>query len=501
MRTFVQKPKLSQHDTSAKIAVPRLTGFRQSQKVNSVLHLQRTIGNDAVQRLLNSNAENHGDVSPAKLSQSIGNDFNRVQIHPAEQGHLMRTGGIQTAEPALPGIIGISRTREIDAPGQPHPLALLRRQARTEGTGLPENIKSSWGQKAGRNLSGFRIHNDPESGEAVRAMGANAVNFDNHIFFAPGGYNVHTRAGRKLLAHEVAHGLQTNHDLIGPSAPAAMTRVDNDGALENDAAQLSASLEDPGCRKAQSKSPGQKEPALRGDKQISFSGMNITVRDTYVVYGPGVSDEFIVRFQNALNAYYNDPDFLYRGYNVNFDLNVRRALYNPAPPIDTSPPVGPWFLPTTIEPEAEMIDSSSDSDTSLFYVSTGQDRAGGFFEITLYSTSSEATIAHEVGHYLSDRIGYFSEGYTEGICSRLGICDTDTTPKPEASDDIMGTLSGIVSTFSLSGILDDAIDEHLQELEELNRQQQFQQDLRTFGRALEGDPGAVMWFMRGLSGY
>ena len=52
MRTFAQKPKATQQTTSTKSAIPRRTHFSQSHEVNSILHLQRTIGNQAVKRLL-----------------------------------------------------------------------------------------------------------------------------------------------------------------------------------------------------------------------------------------------------------------------------------------------------------------------------------------------------------------------------------------------------------------------------------------------------------------
>ncbi len=52
MRTFAQKPKATQQTTSAKSTIPGRAHFGQSREVNSILHLQRTIGNQAVQRVL-----------------------------------------------------------------------------------------------------------------------------------------------------------------------------------------------------------------------------------------------------------------------------------------------------------------------------------------------------------------------------------------------------------------------------------------------------------------
>jgi hypothetical protein len=218
-------------------------------------------------------------------------------------------------------------------------------------------------------------------------------------------------------------------------------------------------LENSDSQKVQVEGLGQTEPAFRGDKQISFSGTDISVRDTYVLHGPGVSDAFLERFRNSLNTYYNTQNFVYRGYNVKFNLSVRRARYGTVLRSYASDPVEAKFLPR-VEQQV-MIDSTSDSDTKLFYVDTGKGRAGGVFEITLYETSTEGTIAHEVGHYLSDRIGYFSEGYSEGVLSRLGVGEAETTVRPEAEGDVMArSQTGTVGEFSLSGILDGAIDKY-----------------------------------------
>jgi hypothetical protein len=52
MRTFAQKPKAIQQITPAKSAIFNRAHFGQSRNLNSILNLQRTIGNQAVQRLL-----------------------------------------------------------------------------------------------------------------------------------------------------------------------------------------------------------------------------------------------------------------------------------------------------------------------------------------------------------------------------------------------------------------------------------------------------------------
>jgi hypothetical protein len=302
---------------------------------------------------------------------------------------------------------------------------------------LPSELQHDWGERLDADLSRFRVHCDSRSAAAVERGGANAANLGNHLFFRAGAYDPAGARGRALLGHELAHGLQTRAGEVNG-------QPQRDAASESEADRIGEELAQ-GAGPVEAATAGTLPPALRGDKQISFSDRTITVSDTYVIYGPGASADFLARFQNALDQYYNNPAFNYRGYTVNFNLTVRMKQT-----VRRTVGLFDW----------ESTDWASDTDTSIFYVDTGEGRAGGFSEITLYETSGESTIAHEVGHYLSDRVGYFSEGYSESITSRLGITETDTTVDPGAEGDIMAELGGTVGDFSLGGILDDAIDAH-----------------------------------------
>ena len=81
MRTFAQKPKATQQTTSAKSTIPSRTHFGQSREVNSMLHLQRTIGNQAVQRLLQTHAEELKAGLTGTASPRFGHDFSQIPIY------------------------------------------------------------------------------------------------------------------------------------------------------------------------------------------------------------------------------------------------------------------------------------------------------------------------------------------------------------------------------------------------------------------------------------
>jgi len=76
MRSFTEQPKTSQPATSAKSTLPARTHSRQSRDAASILHLQRTIGNRAVQRQLHRERTGKGP--------SLESDGTRPHRDPAE---------------------------------------------------------------------------------------------------------------------------------------------------------------------------------------------------------------------------------------------------------------------------------------------------------------------------------------------------------------------------------------------------------------------------------
>jgi hypothetical protein len=81
MRTFTEKPKEPQQGTSAKPTLPSRTHRRQSYAVNSIFHLQRTIGNQAVQRLLEHKAEELKARSATTISTRFAHDLSQIPVH------------------------------------------------------------------------------------------------------------------------------------------------------------------------------------------------------------------------------------------------------------------------------------------------------------------------------------------------------------------------------------------------------------------------------------
>jgi hypothetical protein len=85
MWTFAQKQKPTQQTKSVNYTTHGRAFFGQNHAVRSILQLQRTIGNQAVQRLLQSNTESLEASSSSKTSTGFAHHFSRIPIH--ARGH------------------------------------------------------------------------------------------------------------------------------------------------------------------------------------------------------------------------------------------------------------------------------------------------------------------------------------------------------------------------------------------------------------------------------
>ena len=102
MRTFAEKQK-RQQVTSAKSTIPGRAHLGQSRAVNSIVHLQRTYGNQALQRLLDANTRDVKTDSATTEIAHFDQDFSRIPVHAAD-----------SATPAQPTI-----QRQPQEPNQP----------------------------------------------------------------------------------------------------------------------------------------------------------------------------------------------------------------------------------------------------------------------------------------------------------------------------------------------------------------------------------------------
>jgi hypothetical protein len=76
------------------------------------------------------------------------------------------------------------------------------------GQPLPANTQADLGVKMNTDLSNVKVHNDSNSVQMNKEIGAKAFTHGNDIYFNQGQYNPQSSQGKHLLAHELAHTVQ-----------------------------------------------------------------------------------------------------------------------------------------------------------------------------------------------------------------------------------------------------------------------------------------------------
>jgi len=177
------------------------------ESTQQVLHLQRSLGNRAVQRLLRRS-------QPQAMGPEGGAVAPQVQ-----QG--------------------------ID-------------QARGHGQSVNPQVGAQVGQALGADFSQVHVHTDAQSDTLNRSLSSEAFTTGSDIFFSQGAYNPGTQSGRGLLTHELTHVAQQGAAKGGGKSNSVQTKLKvgpASDAYEQQAEQTSrdlasGQLSSPGARTA-----------------------------------------------------------------------------------------------------------------------------------------------------------------------------------------------------------------------------------------------------------
>ena len=260
MKVYAQRPKQPQQ-----LASPNITRLSMkppaSHTVHSLLQLQRTIGNHAVQQLLDASAEgvevgpNHSATTrfahdfrrvpvfsktPVRLQAKLvvnapGDTYEQEAEHVADrvmrmpQPQLQRKcvcgGGCpacQTAqshsdhEHVQTKHVGSNDFETTAAP------PIVHEALSSAGQPLDSSTREFMEPRFGHDFSQVRIHTGPPASVAARGVAAQAFTAGEYIAFGHGQYAPAGTAGRHLLAHELTHVLQQR-----AGAPALQRRAAN----------------------------------------------------------------------------------------------------------------------------------------------------------------------------------------------------------------------------------------------------------------------------------
>lgn len=221
----------------------RSTSARSRSSANPLLEMQRSIGNQAIHRLINSH------YIQTKLQVSTpGDPFEREADRVADS--VMRMPSPEGASATVSNHTQISRIQrkclECEKEAQRKPHEQLQRQATVDdddemlqehssgpsgasadvqsqvsslkgaGGPLPQSVRTFFEPRLGYDFSGVRIHIGAAGAMAARSVNARAFTVGKDIAFGTGQYAPESNEGKRLLAHELVHTIQQGASPAGP---------------------------------------------------------------------------------------------------------------------------------------------------------------------------------------------------------------------------------------------------------------------------------------------
>lgn len=124
----------------------------------------------------------------------------------------------------------------VSTPGERFPQEGSRFGTSSSGRSLDAAVRAPFERRFAFSFADVRIHDDAEAADAARAVDARAYTLGNHIVFGAGAYAPQSAAGRATLAHELTHVVQHRgtpaNGAVSVSAPAGPAEREADSIAE-----------------------------------------------------------------------------------------------------------------------------------------------------------------------------------------------------------------------------------------------------------------------------
>lgn len=208
------------------------TGGAQSSNVNHILHLQQTIGNQAVQRMIR-NGTLQLKSNLIQEEEAWSGEVNRLaqSVEPAQRQPVDEEEETQLTQ-------GKFAAQRDDVPEEEETVEgkfEKSMQRKVDNTGIPEEVRANMENAFQADFSDVKVH--PDSSKAP-AVGALAYTQGTDIHFAPGQYKPDTSSGRQLLAHELTHVQQQREGKVKPTTEVKGLPVNDDPSFEKEADKM-----------------------------------------------------------------------------------------------------------------------------------------------------------------------------------------------------------------------------------------------------------------------
>lgn len=104
------------------------------------------------------------------------------------------------------------------------------------GSPLDSSTKSTMESAFGASFGDVRVHTDDQASRSAEAVGANAYTVGNDVVFKQGQYDPGSKGGQKTIAHELSHVVQQSRGPVdGTAAPGGIQVSDPSDRFEREA--------------------------------------------------------------------------------------------------------------------------------------------------------------------------------------------------------------------------------------------------------------------------
>jgi phage FluMu protein Com len=220
--------KMQEVKKETKIAPRQKTGFSRSTNspVDRILFLQRTIGNQAIQRLIKS-----GTIQAKLRIGQPGDVYEQEADRVAEQVMSMPEPCAKERKNCIGQTTSIQRKcpkckedEEIKRKPEENPFQAQRNTGSTNeatpeleaninnlsgrGQPLPDSIRAFFEPRFGYDFSQVRVHSGAAAEQSARDVNARAYTVGQNVVFGANQFAPGSTEGRRLLAHELTHVIQ-----------------------------------------------------------------------------------------------------------------------------------------------------------------------------------------------------------------------------------------------------------------------------------------------------
>ncbi len=236
IRISVKTPESKEVKNVSKMKKTDLSQSTDSP-VDRILFLQRTIGNQAIQRLIRSGtiqakliigqpgdvyeqeadrvaeqvmrmpqpqAVSSGSLSIRRACPKCENDeLKRQPIKEEDEEEKLQRKPVEEEEEELQAKAISGSIPEVNPDIESHIQSVMGR-----GKPLSENERAFFEPRFGQDFSQVRLHIGAQAAESAWAVNARAFTVGHNVVFGAGEYSSDSLAGRKLLAHELVHTVQ-----------------------------------------------------------------------------------------------------------------------------------------------------------------------------------------------------------------------------------------------------------------------------------------------------